>query len=74
MSVGDSPVVPATTGTVIAASALPDGSGCILEYGITGIPDADVYSIRVSGRPYGLTYTREALDEVGWRVEPLILE
>ena len=67
------------TDIVLAQGALvlsPNGpaSGCTYTYEISDVPNADLYSIRLDGRPFGLTYTREALEDAGWAVEAMELD
>ena len=68
------------TDVVLAQGALvlsPNGldrGGCTYSYAIQAVPHAEMYSIRVEGRPFGRTYTREVLEDAGWVVETMELD
>jgi hypothetical protein len=67
------------TDAVIATSELvvagdQPARGCALSYAVPGLTDEAMYSIRVEGRPFGLTYTHGALAAARWVAEPLVLD
>ena len=66
-------IVLAQGALVISPNAL-GRAGCTYSYEIPAVPHAEMYSIRVEGRPFGRTYTREALAIAGWVVETMELD